>query len=223
MAKISDQSQLQPSDDCAFCPRLRDFRLSNRRKYPHWHNKPVAPFGEKSAPLVIVGLAPGLGGANKTGRPFTGDGAGALLFPTLLEINLASGEYRPDGIDSLELNGCRIVNVLRCVPPQNIATRDEIASCRQFFQADLKTSQARVFLALGMVAHRAILDLFDLKPYVRFPFKHGQIYDLDKQKKMKMVDSYHCSRRNTSSGILTRESFEVVLTIAKLLAKKTVK
>ncbi len=210
--------ELHPSDDCTLCPRLKDFRIANRKKYPTWHNKPVAPFGAKRAPLAIVGLAPGLGGANRTGRPFTGDGAGELLFPTLLNLKLARGEYQRDGKDSLALQGCRIVNVLRCVPPQNIATREEITCCRRFFQADLKASSARVFLALGMVAHRAILDLFELRPYRRFPFRHGETYPLARGKTM--VASYHCSRRNTSSGKLTQQMFVEVLARAKTLAQK---
>lgn len=220
MARISNQ--LHPSDDCALCPRLKDFRLANRKKHPSWHNKPVAPFGAKRAPLAIVGLAPGLGGANRTGRPFTGDGAGELLFPTLLELNLATGEYHPDGKDTLTLRGCRIFNVLRCVPPQNIATREEIFNCRKFFQADLKASNASVFLALGMVAHRAVLDLFELRPYTRFPFKHGAVYELEQGERRKtktLVSSYHCSRRNTSSGILTRETFIDVIARAKRLVE----
>ena len=165
---------------------------------------------------MIIGLAPGLSGANRTGRPFTGDGAGDLLFSTMLELRLAKGNYKRDGKDNLMLLGCRIVNVLRCVPPENIPTREEILACRDFFKSDIEHSRAHVFLALGQVAHRAMLDLFELRPYSHFPFRHGGEHRLAQGKTL--IDSYHCSRRNTSSGLLTKDMFRNVLQRAQTLS-----
>ncbi len=208
----------EPSRDCNLCPRLRDFRLANRRRFPDWHNAPVPCFGEQRTALAVVGLAPGLSGANRTGRPFTGDAAGDLLYATLQKLELARGRYRREKDDGLTLIGCRIVNVLRCVPPENKPLPEEIAACRPFFHAELRRLQARVFLALGGVAHRALLDFFALKPYCAFPFRHAAEYRLDGAV---IVDSYHCSRRNTSRGLLSTAMFERVVRRAKTLSQKS--
>ena len=208
---------LEPSRNCDLCPRLKDFRLANRRRFPDWHNAPVPSFGERRAALAVIGLAPGLSGANRTGRPFTGDAAGDLLYATLQKVELAHGHYSREKDDDLTLTGCRIVNVLRCVPPENKPLPDEIAACRPFFHAELKRLRARVFLALGGVAHRALLDFFALRPYRDFPFKHAAEYRLEGAV---IVDSYHCSRRNTSRGILSALMFEKVVRRAKALSQK---
>ena len=207
----------EPSRDCDFCPRLRDFRLANRRRFPSWHNAPVPSFGESRCTLAIVGLAPGLSGANRTGRPFTGDAAGDLLYATLLKLELARGRYSRERDDDLTLTDCRIVNVLRCVPPENKPLREEILACMPFFHAELRRLQARVFLALGGVAHRAVLDFFALKPYRAFPFRHAAEYRVEGAV---IVDSYHCSRRNTSRGLLSVPMFEKVVRRAKNLSQK---
>ncbi len=205
----------EPSRDCDLCPRLKGFRQENRRRFPDWHNAPVPSFGAQRAALAVIGLAPGLSGANRTGRPFTGDAAGDLLYATLHKLGLAHGCYRREKDDGLTLASCRIVNVLRCVPPENKPLREEIAACRSFFHAELERLQARVFLALGGVAHRALLDFFALKPYSAFPFRHAGEYRVDGAV---IVDSYHCSRRNTSRGILSPATFERVVRRAKTLA-----
>ena len=207
----------EPSCDCNFCPRLEAFRIVNRRRNPHWHNAPVPSFGAKRARLVVVGLAPGLGGANRTGRPFTGDAAGDLLYATLRKLGLARGDYLREADDGLVLVGCRIVNVLRCVPPENRPLAEEIIACRPFFQAELRDLRARVFLALGGVAHRALLDFFGLRPYCSFPFRHGSEYRVGGGI---IIDSYHCSRRNTSRGLLSEAMFEGVVGRARELARE---
>ena len=206
----------EPSRNCGLCPRLEGFRLANRRRFPDWHNAPVPSFGERRCALVVVGLAPGLSGANRTGRPFTGDAAGDLLYATLQKLALARGRYSREKDDDLSLVGCRIVNVLRCVPPENKPLSEEIAACRPFFHAELQRMQARVFLALGGVAHRALLDFFALKPYRAFPFRHAAEYRLEGAT---IVDSYHCSRRNTSRGLLSASMFEKVVRRAKALSQ----
>ena len=207
----------EPSRDCDFCPRLKAFRLANRRRNPCWHNAPVPSFGAKRAALAVIGLAPGLGGANRTGRPFTGDAAGDLLYATLLKLDLARGDYLREADDGLALVGCRIVNVLRCVPPDNRPLAEEIVACRPFFHAELRGLRARVFLALGGVAHRALLDFFGLRPYCAFPFRHGGEYRVGGRT---IVDSYHCSRRNTSRGILSAAMFEGVVERAREIARE---
>ncbi len=162
-----------PARDCAECPRLAAFRAANRAAYPDWSNAPVASFGEADARLLIVGLAPGLRGANRTGRPFTGDYAGDLLYSALLEFGFASGTYdrRPD--DGLKLVDCAIVNAVRCVPPQNKPTPQEIATCRRYLaQAISALPRFRITLALGRIAHESALRAVNLSP-AKFPFAHG--------------------------------------------------
>lgn len=196
-----------PPRDCALCPRLAGFRAENRARFPDWHNAPVASFGPLDARLLIVGLAPGLRGANRTGRPFTGDWAGELLYATLLRYGLAEGRYeaRPD--DGLRLTGARICNAVRCVPPQNRPTPAEIAACNPFLAAELAAMpRLRAVLALGAVAHGAVLRALGQRAGAA-RFAHGALHDLDG---LTLADSYHCSRYNTNTGRLTETMFHAV-------------
>jgi uracil-DNA glycosylase family 4 len=204
-----------PSRDCPLCPRLKDFRDANRRTLPDYFNAPVPCFGPHDAKLLIVGLAPGLHGANKTGRPFTGDWAGDLLFETLLKLGLATGTYeeRPD--DTLQLVNCRIVNSVRCVPPQNKPLPIEITTCNQFLKPEILASPAKAMLALGAIAHDAALKALGEKRS-SFKFAHGASHAL--QCGLTLVDSYHCSRYNTNTGVLTPAMFENAIGIAKQAA-----
>ena len=197
-----------PPADCALCPRLARYRSDNRTKHPDFFNAPVPSFGTSEARLLILGLAPGLKGANRTGRPFTGDYAGDLLYETLGKFGLAEGRYdrRPD--DGLTLSDCRIANAVRCVPPENKPTTTEIRTCRRFLEAELgQLPELRVVLALGTIAHNALLAALGLTR-AHFPFAHGRIHDLPDG--LALADSYHCSRYNTNTGRLTPEMFEAV-------------
>lgn len=198
----------EPDRNCVFCPRLADYRQSNRIKYPDWFNAPVPSFGPRDASLLIVGLAPGLKGANRTGRPFTGDYAGVLLYETLLAYGFACGVYgeRPD--DGLQLQDCRIANAVRCAPPENKPTPDEAAACRGFLAATLKEMpNVRAILALGRIAFDQTLRALALKPSL-YKFSHGGALDLGAG--LKLFGSYHCSRYNTNTGQLTTEMFRQV-------------
>jgi uracil-DNA glycosylase len=197
-----------PSRDCPLCPRLVAFRTAQRAAHPEWHNAPVAPFGESDPELLIVGLAPGLRGANRTGRPFTGDHAGELLYATLRKFGLAAGEYaaRPD--DGLELRRARITNAVRCVPPQNRPEPREIAGCRGFLAAEIAAMpRMRALLALGSIAHDAVLAALGLRRAL-YPFAHAALHELPGGRLL--ADSYHCSRLNTNTGRLTAAMFEAV-------------
>ncbi len=199
----------EPPLACPLCPRLAAFRAENRERFPDWYNAPVLTWGDSEPRLVIVGLAPGLRGANRTGRPFTGDYAGVLLYRTLLKLGLAEGAYeeRPD--DSLQLRGVLIVNAVRCVPPQNKPTPDEIGTCRRFLEGALaRYATARTFLALGRIAHDSLLSTLGEKRS-RFPFGHGNEHVLGDGRRL--FDSYHCSRLNTNTGVLTDRMFEDVV------------
>lgn len=197
-----------PARDCPLCPRLVAFRTENRAREPLWHNAPVPSFGPLDAPLLVVGLAPGLRGANRTGRPFTGDYAGDLLFRTLQHYGLARGTYaaRPD--DGFELTGVRICNAVRCVPPENKPTPAEIAACNPFLAGEIAgMPRLRVVLALGAIAHQAVLRARGLRASA-VPFRHGAQHDLGG---MILADSYHCSRYNTNTGRLTEAMFRTVI------------
>ncbi len=199
-----------PEADCPLCPRLAAFRRTWRDDRPGWFNAPVPSFGPIAARLLVVGLAPGLKGANRTGRPFTGDGAGALLFPTLLWAGLARGCYRARPDDGLELLDCRIANAVRCVPPQNRPLSAEIRRCNPFLAAEIAAlPRLRAILALGTVAHRAVLDALGLRPAAA-GFAHGALHRL--QNGLILADSYHCSRLNTNTGRLTEAMFRSVFT-----------
>ncbi len=199
----------EPGRDCDRCPRLAAFREENRRQFPEWFNAPVPAFGTLDAPLLIVGLAPGLKGANRTGRPFTGDYAGDLLYAKLVEHGFAAGSYdrRPD--DGLALIGCRITNGVRCVPPQNKPTGPEINACRPFLAGEIASMRKlRCILALGAIAHGTVLAALGQKKN-GWPFKHGALHSLPDG--LTLADSYHCSRYNTNTGRLTTQMFDAVI------------
>jgi uracil-DNA glycosylase family 4 len=198
-----------PPHDCPLCPRLVAFRQENREKFPDWFNGPVPNWGDARPRLLIVGLAPGLRGANRTGRPFTGDYAGDLLYATLLKVGLASGDYAADPGDGLKLNGVMIANGVRCVPPQNKPTGLEIVTCRQFLTATIQLHTETVaYLALGRIAHDQLLSTLGERR-AKFPFGHGAEHKLSDGRTL--FDSYHCSRYNTNTGVLTPAMFESVL------------
>ena len=197
-----------PGRDCALCPRLVEFRHANRAAFPDFHNAPVPSFGPLSARLLIVGLAPGLKGANRTARPFTGDYAGDLLYPTLTEFGFATGDYgaRPD--DGLVLRDCRITNAVRCVPPLNKPVGAEIAACRPFLESEIASmANLSVILALGGIAHQAVLRTLGHKVSA-YKFAHRAAHQLSPT--LSMIDSYHCSRLNTNTGRLTEAMFHAV-------------
>ncbi|MGB3022881.1 MAG: uracil-DNA glycosylase [Methyloceanibacter sp.] len=199
----------EPAPDCPLCPRLVDFRAANEAAHPDWFNAPVPSFGSPDARLLIVGLAPGLKGANRTGRPFFGDFAGDLLYATLLKTGFARGRHELKAPEVLSLVDCMITNAVRCVPPANRPTPGEIANCRQFLVARIASLPAlRVILALGRIAHESTLEAFGLKRR-DYPFGHGARHELEAGPVL--FDSYHCSRQNTNTGRLTTPMFESVL------------
>jgi uracil-DNA glycosylase family 4 len=201
-------TETNPPHDCPRCPRLVGFRHDNRRTYPDFFNGPVPNWGDAEPGLMIVGLAPGLKGANRTGRPFTGDYAGDLLYATLRKFGLAAGLYdkRPD--DGLALEGVLIANAVRCVPPQNKPTGDEIKTCRPFLAATIAVHKPRAYLVLGRIAHDTLLTTLGEKRS-SFPFSHGAEHQLTGG--ARLFDSYHCSRYNTNTGVLTTAMFENVV------------
>jgi len=199
----------QPPHDCPLCPRLVEYRGANQRSHPDWFNGPVPSLGDGSARFLVVGMAPGVKGANRTGRPFTGDHAGVLLYETLIRFGLATGVYdaRPD--DGMELRDCRVVNAVRCVPPANLPQPVEVRTCNQFLAAELKSlPRLRAVLALGVLAHAAVLRACGI-PAARIKFRHGDITKLPSG--LLLADSYHVSRYNTNTGLLTRAMFEQVV------------
>lgn len=200
-------SVVDPPRNCKRCPRLVDYRLLARKDFPDWHNAPVPSFGPQRAPLLIVGLAPGLKGANRTGRPFTGDYAGDLLFRTLIKFGFAEGHYdaRPD--DGLTLTSARITNAVRCVPPENKPTPAEIRTCRSYLEKTIDDTRGlQAIVALGRIAHDAVIKSFG-ETLSAHPFGHGAVHDLNGPI---LFDSYHCSRYNTNTGVLTDAMFESV-------------
>jgi uracil-DNA glycosylase family 4 len=193
--------------DCPLCPRLVAFRAASAEAEPLWFNGAVPSFGTPSARLLIVGLAPGLRGANRTGRPFTGDHAGVLLYTTLVAFGFAKGTYRADPGDGLELVDCMITNAVRCVPPGNKPLPAEIATCRGFFSARLAAlPELKALVVLGRVAHEQTLAALSLRKS-QFPFRHGARHDTGS---LALFDSLHCSRLNTNTGRLTTEMFHAV-------------
>jgi uracil-DNA glycosylase family 4 len=197
----------EPGRDCPLCPRLAVFRNEARRREPNWFNAPVPSFGDPKAQLLIVGLAPGLQGANRTGRPFTGDFAGDLLYATLLEYGFASGTYQARPDDGLRLVDCRISNAVRCVPPQNKPLPAEINTCRPYLAMTIETMPSlRAIVALGRIAHDSVLKALNLRGSAA-PFAHGAVHHAGA---LKLYDSYHCSRYNTNTGVLTPKMFRGV-------------
>ncbi len=197
----------EPPRDCPLCPRLVDFRARNRERLPHCHNAPVESFGPGSARLLVVGLAPGLKGANCSGRPFTGDFAGDLLYATLLRYGFARGTYgaRPD--DGLELVDCRITNAVRCVPPENKPTGEEIRTCRRFLSATIEAMpHLEAIVTLGRIAHESVVGALGGRR-AALPFGHGARHEVGA---LRLYASYHCSRYNTQTRRLTPQMFEDV-------------
>ena len=202
-----------PGRDCGLCPRLAGFRAEWREKEPLWFNAPVPSFGPLDARLLIVGLAPGLRGANRTGRPFTGDGAGDMLYPTLIRQGFAHGRFQARPDDGLELADCRIANAVRCAPPQNRPAASEIRACNGFLAAEIAgMARLRTILALGGVAHNAVLDALGLRR-AGARFAHGANHSVGSG--LRLVDSYHCSRLNTNTGRLTQAMFSGVFTTVR--------
>jgi uracil-DNA glycosylase len=201
-----------PDRNCPLCPRLVSFREAARAREPEWFNSPVPPFGDPDGRLLIVGLAPGMQGANRTGRPFTGDYAGDLLYATLLEYGFAKGAYQARPDDGLVLVDCRIGNAVHCVPPQNKPLPAEINTCRPFLSATIKTMpRLAAIVALGRIAHETTLKALGIRGSAA-PFAHGAAHQAGA---LRIYDSYHCSRYNTNTRVLTPDMFRSVFARVK--------
>jgi len=197
----------EPDRNCPLCPRLVSFRDANRVREPEWFNAPVPSFGDPNGRLLIVGLAPGMQGANRTGRPFTGDYAGDLLYATLLEYGFAKGVYQARPDDGFSLVDCRIGNAVHCVPPQNKPLPAEINTCRRYLANKVETMpNLRAIMVLGRIAHDSTLKVLGLRA-AEAPFSHGAVH---RAGALKLYDSYHCSRYNTNTRVLTPEMFRSV-------------
>jgi uracil-DNA glycosylase family 4 len=202
--------------DCPLCARLVAFREELRDRHPDWWNAPVPAFGDRAAWLCIAGLAPGMWGANRTGRPFTGDHSGILFYRTLIKYGLAEGDYEERVDDGLRLNGCIILNSVKCLPPQNKPTPQEVANCRVYYQAGLKLlPNVRVLIALGRIAHDNAVRSAGAR-LAAYPFAHLAEHELPDGRIL--IDSYHCSRYNQNTGRLTAEMFEAVFARALQLS-----
>ena len=206
----------EPAPDCTLCPRLVKYRLENIAAEPDWFNGAVPSFGDESARLLIVGLAPGRGGANRTARPFTGDWAGDLLYPTLETFGFSTGQYAPDGDDDLKLVDAMITNAVRCVPPQNKPIGAEMNTCRPFLTARIKAlPRLSTLICLGRVSHENTVKALGYKQS-EFTFGHGARHYLDGPNgPLSLFDSYHCSRYNTNTGRLTEAMFHNVFRAAR--------
>ena len=205
---------IPPSPDCARCKRLVDLRQTCRQKQPSWHNAPVSSLGDITAGTLIVGLAPGLRGANRTGRPFTGDSAGGYLFTMLRRFGLATGTYRDDGEDDIRLMDVRVTNAVRCLPPDNKPVAAEINACRPYLAAEIAAmSNLHTILTLGRLAHDATLRSLDTRPSA-VPFGHASHRTVETHERtIRIVSSYHCSRYNTQTGRLTDSMFAEIFRI----------
>lgn len=199
-----------PNRNCKICERLCEFRESNKLKYPSYYNGPVEPFGDLEAKVLVVGLAPGLHGANQTGRPFTNDYAGDILYPALKKFLFAKGEYKKVRNDGFELCGVRVTNAVRCVPPLNKPVGSEEKNCRDFLRDEiLEMKNLKIILSLGTISHKNVLAALGIKQsYAKF--KHGMVYDLPVGG-IKLIDSYHTSRYNINTGVLTEEMFDDII------------
>jgi uracil-DNA glycosylase len=219
MVKKKDTMHAKPifNQDCTDCPRLDLFLKEVKQKHPTYHARPVAPFGDMAARLLVVGLAPGMHGANATGRPFTGDFAGLLLYETLHEFGFSNKPTSESLQDGLVLSNCRITNAVKCLPPQNKPSTDEIKQCNHFLVAEMQTLPERsVVLALGLIAHQAVLKACGLK-ISQAAFGHNKVHDLPGGHKL--VDSYHSSRYNVQTKRLTKPMFaDVFVSIQQLMA-----
>lgn len=200
---------------CRRCLRLARFLDEVRSEHPDYYARPVPPFGDPEARLLIVGLAPGMHGANRTGRPFTGDHAGIMLYETLYDLGLASRAVSKSADDGLRLRGCRITNAVKCLPPANKPTGKEVANCNAYLAAELELFPPRVILALGRIAHDAVLRSHQEKLNA-WQFSHGAVHELPGG--ISLVDSYHCSRYNTQTRRLTADMFRAVASNAATLA-----
>ncbi|NQU59538.1 MAG: uracil-DNA glycosylase [Rhodospirillales bacterium] len=215
---------VEPGLDCALCPRLQDFRIANRAAHSDWHNAPVPSFGPQgtkggNVKLLIVGLAPGLKGANLTGRPFTGDYAGDLLYATLLKYGFAEGEYQARADDGLNLLNCRITNAVKCVPPENKPIGSEVKACGEFLKQEIQSlKNLKLIIALGTLAHGAVLVALGEKKS-SWKFGHREFHDLPNG--LVLADSYHCSRYNTNTRRLTEKMFHAVFEDAQALINKS--
>ena len=216
-------SAMGPARDCPLCPRLVAFRDANRRAEPGWHNAPVPSFGPLDAALLVVGLAPGRQGANRTGRPFTGDYAGDLLYRSLARFGFAEGRYERHAGDGLRLIDVRITNAVRCVPPENKPTPAEQKTCRSFLAAEIAAlTSLKGILALGAIAHNAVLSTLGVRK-APYPFKHGAVYSFESEltKPLTLTDSYHCSRYNLNTGVLNEAMFHQALQTAVMVTRPT--
>jgi uracil-DNA glycosylase family 4 len=202
----------EPPRDCPLCPRLVEYRRENQAEHPDWFNGPAPSFGDKNAALLVMGLAPGRMGANRTGRPFTGDYAGTLLYDTMKKFGFARGEYRADPEDGFQLVGAMVSNAVRCAPPGNKPTGQEEITCRPFLLARLKAlPKLKVIVTLGDVSRRNVLAALGAKAAAMAP-GHGGEADIAGYR---LINSYHCSRLNTNTGRLTAAMFEAVFARAK--------
>lgn len=201
--------------NCKKCARLSEFLENLRQDYPDYHNLPVVPFGVKQPQLLVVGLAPGMHGANATGRPFTGDHAGILLYETLYQYGFSTAPVSVSKVDGLKLIQCCITNAVKCLPPENKPTTPEINECNQFLRHEITSIKKRaVILALGTIAHKAVLRAFDYKQS-KYKFSHGAQYQLDNN--FILLDSYHCSRYNTQTKRLTPDMFQQIFQQARII------
>ena len=200
---------------CQSCPRLAAFRAEQKRKFPHYHCLPVAPIGARDSRLLIVGLAPGLHGANASGRPFTGDASGRMLFDALYRFGFADRPGAPDAAGPVALHGCRITNAVKCLPPQNRPLGDEIRRCNRYLRAEIaQLADGAVLLALGALAHRAVVAALGGVP-AQFRFAHLALHRPARDRLL--LDSYHCSRYNVNTGRLTTAMFDAVFVKARQL------
>jgi uracil-DNA glycosylase family 4 len=208
----------EPSRDCPLCPRLVALRHDLRKREPTWFNAPVPSFGPRNAQLLIVGLAPGLRGANRTGRPFTGDYAGELLYRTLIEFGFARGTYQARPEDGLTLVNARITNAVRCVPPENSPMPAEIRTCRRFLEATIAhMPRLAAIVALGRIAHDTVATALGARRSI-YPFGHGAMHSMGP---LTVFDSYHCSRLNTNTGTLTPDMFRAVFASVRAMLDET--
>ena len=208
---------IEPSKNCSRCSRLKNFRTENKKKYPSWFNAPVPSILNINSELLIVGLAPGITGANRTGRPFTGDHAGLILFSTLKKFGFSRGLYKENGFDSLELDNCSITNAVRCVPPKNLPNINEIKNCEIFLQTTIKEHKnLKLIIALGLISHKSIVSSFGFKQK-DFKFGHKNKHKLNQS--ITLIDSYHCSRYNTNTKRLTQSMFDEIFTETKIALK----
>lgn len=221
-----------PDYNCSLCPRLRQFIKTNRKTFLEFYNGPVPSFGEIDAELLVVGLAPGLKGANRTGRPFTGDYAGLILYFALQKHGFATGEYDPQSVgpepegslfpkrDTFQLANCRITNAVRCVPPENKPDPSEIKECNQFLKSEIQAmSKLKVIITLGQISHKAVIQALGQKQSA-YKFIHGAVHEAEG---IKLLNSYHTSRYNINTGTLTQAMFNEIIVQAKKITNSTPK